>query len=468
MNLTELLDNMACCLPQKSALIEDDAIVSYEALRKQTVEYAAQLERLNLQSGQRVGLRLPNSIQYVALTFALWRINAVVVPIPMEFKEEEVSTIAASMHLAAIISREPGKAGVPILAGCYLTWSGKPVTSRHDGQNELNIAFIRFTSGTTNIRKGVVLRHETIRERILAANKTLCVSSADIVMWNLPMSHHFLVTIVLYLSMGATIVLARHVLAGPFLEAVRRWNGTMLYASPFHYGLLARDNSSRRMDSVRLAVSTTCPLPREVAASFHARHGLHLTQALGIIELGLVCVNHDPAGRWDSVGRPQPDYAVQIRNPDPEGFGEVVFAGPGFFDAYDDPWTLRSELMPDDWFATGDIGRLDDQGYLFLAGRKSAVINLAGRKVFPDEIEAVLNRHPAILESRVFGLAHVRLGQTIAAEVVARASVDPESLRDYCRVHLSPEKVPGSIQQVACIEKTAVTGKIRRSPPSYE
>jgi long-chain acyl-CoA synthetase len=459
MNLTELLDNTAGRWPHKAAVIEDDTTVSYEELSNQTREYAAQLEALNLQAGQRVGLRLPNSIQYVAWTFAIWRRKGVVVPIPMEFKEEEAATIAAALQLAAVISRQPGEGRAPVLGGCFLAWSGGPVRARH---NELNIAFIRFTSGTTNARKGVVLSHETIRDRVWAANKTPGVSHEDIVMWNLPMSHHFLVTIVLYLSTGATIVLARHVLAGPFLEAIHRWGGTMLYAAPFHYGLLARDSSGRRLDSVRLAVSTTGPLPREVAAAFHARYGRHITQALGVIELGLVCVNDDPAGRWDSVGRPQPDYAVKIEQPDAEGFGEVGFAGPGFFDAYDEPWTWRAELMPDGWFATGDIGRLDSEGYLYLAGRKSAVINLAGRKVFPDEIEAVLNRHPAVVESRVYGRAHAQLGQTIAAEVVARGSADPQTLRDYCREHLSPEKVPGSIELVAHIEKTAVTGKIRR------
>jgi long-chain acyl-CoA synthetase len=103
------------------------------------------------------------------------------------------------------------------------------------------------------------------------------------------------------------------------------------------------------------------------------------------------------------VGRPLPKYAVNIRDADGDGYGEVVVSGPGFFDAYTNPWTPRDQLMPDGWFATGDIGRMDAQGYLFLAGRKTAVINLAGRKVFPEEIESVLNRHPSVSESRVFG-----------------------------------------------------------------
>ncbi len=463
MNLTELLDKSTGRWPQKPALIEEDATVSYAGLMQKIAELAAQLQTLQLKPGVRVGLRQPNSIHYVALTFALWRVNAVVVPIPMECTEEELSTLAAAMQLVAVISPQPRGDSVPLREKCFFTRLNPSTPADNHG---LNIAFIRFTSGTTSACKGVVLSHETIRDRVAAANKTLRIGPDDTVMWGLPMSHHFLVTIILYLSAGATVVLARHVLARPFLEVVNKWRGTVLYAAPFHYALLARDNSDEKLSSVRLAVSTTCSLPQDVAKNFQSRFGLPLTQALGVIELGLVCMNDDPAARWNSVGRPQPDYAVHIRNPDSDGYGEVMFAGPGFFDAYDFPWTPREQLMPDGWFATGDIGCVDEQGYLFLAGRKAAVINLAGRKIFPEEIESVLNRHPAVIESRVFGVAHLHLGETVEAEVVARDGLQPEAMREFCRAHLSAEKIPGRIRLVSAIAKTAVTGKIRRAAAS--
>jgi long-chain acyl-CoA synthetase len=313
-----------------------------------------------------------------------------------------------------------------------------------------------------------VLCHETIRDRVMAANRVLRIGPSDTVMWCLPMSHHFLVTIVLYLCHGATIVLARHIWARSFLEATNRWRGTVLYAAPFHYALLARDRSGAGIPSVRMAVSTTCSLPRDVALGFHQRFGLALTPALGVIELGMVCLNlDDPLARWDSVGRPLPEYAINIRNPDNNGYGEVRVAGPGIFDAYDSPWIWRDQLMPDGWFATGDIGRIDPEGYLFLVGRKAAVINLAGRKVFPEEIEAVLNRHPAVRESRVYGVAHLHLGETVEAEVALRAAVEPDALREFCRAHLSADKVPSRVHRVERVAKTAVTRKLRRhaAPP---
>jgi len=460
MNLTELLDRTASRWPQKPALIEGEIILSYAGLVQKIAELASQLQALQIKSGCRIGLCQPNSINYVALTFALWRLKAVVVPIPMECTEKELSNIAASMQLEAILSEKPRGQSVPLQPNCFLT---RLTPASPPDNHGLNIAFIRFTSGTTSACKGVVLSHETIRDRVITANKALRIGPDDTVMWCLPMAHHFLVTIVLYLSEGATIVLARHVLARSFLEAINRWRGTVLYAAPFHYGLLARDSSGASLASVRLAVSTTCPLPQDVAVNFQARFGLPLTQALGIIELGLVCINADPAARWNSVGRPLTEYALNICNPDSDGCGDLMFAGPGFFDAYDNPWTWREQLMPDGWFATGDVGRIDKQGYLYLAGRKAAVINLAGRKVFPEEIEAVLDRHPAIRESRVFGRVHPHLGEVVEAEIVLSAdNASIESLSHFCREHLASFKIPTSFHVVPALLRTPATGKIRR------
>lgn len=465
MNLTELLDHTASNWPNQNALIDGDRAVSYVELVERTLTLAKQLRTLGLASAGRVGICFPNCVNYVALTYALWRVNAVVVPIPAEGSEAESSNIAGTMQLEGILSPKPRGQSVALGPEIFFTRLTSPPPPDHHG---LNLAFIRFTSGTTSARKGVALSHETIRDRVQAANQVLRIGPADTVIWGLPMAHHFLVTIVLYLSQGATIVLTRHVLARPFLETANRWHGTVLYAAPFQYSMLARDTSGAQLASVRLAVSTTCRLPEEVAVSFQQRFGLPLSQALGVIELGLVCVNvDDPMGRWDSVGRPLPEYAVNIRQPDELGYGEVVVSGPGIFDAYTHPWTGRDQLMPDGWFATGDIGRMDAEGYLYLAGRKTAVINLAGRKVFPEEIEAVLERHPAVRESRVFGAAHPHLGEVVEAEVVLRDATVTDGLRDFCRVHLSADKVPSRFHVVNLIRKTAVTGKILRlaTPP---
>ena len=464
MNLNESLENAAARFAGKPALVEEETVVTYDSLRNQIEEMAARLSALSLPRGCRVGLCYPNSIAYVVLTFALWRMNAVVVPIPTECTEEEITEIATAIQLEAVLSPKTRGQSTEIMGGCFSTRLTPPSPSDNHG---LNLAFIRFTSGTTSTRKGVALSHETIRDRVLSANKAFGIGPDDTVIWCLPMAHHFLITIVLYLSVGATVVLARHVVAKPFLEAINRWKGTVLYAAPFHYAMLARDNSGTQVPSVRLAVSTTCALPQDTSEDFHKRFGISLAQALGVIELGLVALNtDDPRERWSSVGKPAGDMQWQIVNPDEHGHGELAVSGRGIFDAYVAPWVARNQVLRDGWFFTGDIARVDAEGFLFLLSRKTAVINLAGRKVFPEEIEAVINRHPSVRESRVYGRPHPHLGEVVEAELVLEqpaADIDP--IRQFCREHLAAYKVPMRYTVVAALPRTPVTGKIRRAAP---
>ena len=462
MNLTELLDQTAARFPQKIALVEESTKISYAALVQKVNELAAQLQSQGITPGQRAGLCLPNSIDYVALTYALWRVGAVVVPIPAECPPEEVSEIRDAMQLATLVHLKPTEKSVTLAPDCHLTHLTPAQPADNHG---LNLAFIRFTSGTTNARKGVALSHETIRDRVLSANKSFSIGPDDTVIWCLPMAHHFLITIVLYLGVGATVVLSRHVVAKPFLDAVNQHQGTVLYAAPFHFAMLARDNSGAQIPSVRLAVSTTCALPQNVAEDFLKRFNRPLVQALGIIELGLVSLNtEDPRGRWNSVGKPAGDFRVQIFNADENGCGDVAVSGPGIFDAYVAPWIPQEKVLRDGWFFTGDIGHLDADGFLFLLSRKTAVINLAGRKVFPEEIESVLNRHPGVSESRVYGKPHPHLGEVVEAELVLTTpETSLDSVRVFCREHLASYKIPMRFTIVPALPRTAVTGKIRRA-----
>lgn len=461
MNLAELFDHSAALRPRKIAVVEDASALSYAELGERIETWAARMGGLGFPAGSRVGLRFPNGADYIALTFALWKIRAVVVPVPTECSADEMAEISESLRLVALLLPTQSEGSEPLGPGCFLSRLNPSAPADNHG---LNLAFIRFTSGTTSARKGVALSHETIHDRVTSANKAFKISQDDTVMWCLPMAHHFLITIVLYLLNGATVVLVKNVWAKPYLELVNRTHATVLYAAPFHYAILARDNSGLRMDSVRLAVSTTCSLPSDVAELFHKRFSIRLASALGVIELGLASLNTDPAAHAETVGPPAGDFQVKVFSPDANGYGEVGFAGPGMFDAYAAPWVPRSQVLRDGWFLTGDVGRLDNAGFLQLAGRKTAVINMAGKKVFPEEIEAVLNRCDGVRESRVFGRQHPHLGEVVEAEIVSAGSADGllESLGAFCRQHLAMYKIPTRFHLVTAVPRTPVTGKIVR------
>jgi long-chain acyl-CoA synthetase len=345
----------------------------------------------------------------------------------------------------------------------------------HDADfRALDPAYLRFTSGTTSVRKGVVLSHARIAERLEAANAGLRIGPDDRILWLLPMAHHFVVSVLLYLRFGATILLPRSSLARPVLELAARERATVSYASPFHYHLLSRDASDLLGLDVRLAVSTAEGLRGDVAARFRARFGLPLSQALGIIEVGLPVLNAaEAATKPLALGRPLPTYDVWLRAEDgralegpgsPERTGEICIRGPGLFDAYLSPWTPSEGLVQPDGFRTGDQGFFDADGTLFLAGRRHNRINMAGMKFFGEEVEEVLARHPGVRECRVFAREHPRLGEIPVAEIVPEDPEAPPAKRELlaaCREALPAYKVPRELHVVAELARTE-TGKLQR------
>ncbi len=340
-----------------------------------------------------------------------------------------------------------------------------------DALAALNPALIRFSSGTTGKRKGVVLSHQTLLDRVTASNSRLHIGHGDRVIWMLPMAHHFAVSIILYLLHGATTVLEDSHLGADVFRTLDRHAGTVLYAAPFHYALLAACPEARPVSSLRLAVSTAAALPEPVAVQFREKFGLPLSQALGIIECGLPLLN-DPAdpAPWDSVGRPQDGYMAEIRDPAgapvPVGeTGDLFLQGPGFVDAILSPWTPRAQLLEHGWFRTGDQASADATGAIRLAGRSQSVINVGGMKAFPEEIETVLNDHPAVAESRVTALPHPTFGHIPAAEIIPADPAAPPRTIDliaHCRARLSGYKVPLKFTTVSTLPKTP-SGKLLRT-----
>ena len=213
------------------------------------------------------------------------------------------------------------------------------------------------------------------------------------------MSYHFAVTIVGYLSLGAAIVLPPNHFARAISDATCRHSATLIYGSPAHYAWLAECEPPTALPSLRLRISTTAALDPRAAEKFYRRFNLPVTQALGIIEVGLPFINVDFAvGRNSAVGRVLPAYRLQMADVGlGDGFKEILLGGGGFLDAYYRPWRDgAAEIMPDGWFHTGDVGELDADGCLFLRGRTKDVISVLGMKFFPQEVEAVLLSHPAV------------------------------------------------------------------------
>jgi len=476
MNIINVLKNETKGHENQLAVIDNNRRISYGELFLETAKLASKLESYGVKPKQRVALIYSDSIEYIIISLAVLSINAVIVPVFPLLSEEEANDIAKRIGVNYLISEKemsiPGSTdqvlldfvnGKKALIYKYATKEELP-KEYHD----MNPAFIRFSSGTTGVSKGVMLSHEAIDKRTSAADEGLKITSSDIIIWVLSMAFHFVVTIFLFLRRASTIVLCSHPFPGAMLEGLKNNKATFIYASPFHYYMLANTDSflPEMLADVRLAVSTASRLPDDNADNFHKRFGFELSQAYGIIEVGLPFINTsgDKLKRA-SVGKILPDYEMKIVNPDNEGIGEVHLRGKGMFESYFSPWQKRTELLEDDWFNTGDLGKVDEDGFLYLVGRKKLLINYCGMKVFPHEVESVINQHPAVRESLVFGVVHPQYGQLPGAKIVLREGgeefFDNQAMRKFCYQRLAPYKVPKEFSCVSSLEKTP-SGKLKR------
>ena len=460
----------------KAAIIEGGRQVSYGELYEAVDILANELRTHGIKATQRVALCYTDSIDYIAITLAILSLDAAIVPVFPSLSEEEVNSLAERMEINYLISEKDISllnSSHQDIFNCvskrniflYRRLVEKELPAEY---HALKPAFIRFSSGTTGVNKGIVLSRESIIERTDAANKGMSISSSDVIIWVLSMSFHFVVTIILFLRRAATIVLSSAVFPLGLLNGLKRNNVTFIYASPFHYHILSHTDifSPDLLSGVRMAISTATDLPGSIAAAFRGKFGFELSQAYGIIEVGLPFINlsRDSAKRC-SVGTILPDYEIKIINTDQDGIGEICLRGKGMFDAYFSPWQERKKLLQDNWFNTKDLGSLDESGFLYLAGRTNAVINYCGMKIFPAEVESVLNQHRAIEESRVFGMPHPQYGQCVAARVVLREAIsagfDSDDVKRFCYKRLAPHKVPKEFECVPYLDKTP-SGKLRR------
>jgi long-chain acyl-CoA synthetase len=480
-NLAHLLYVSAARHPGRPAVtdVRSGQSLDYHELAEEAERVARFLLARGVEPGQRIGLLAPNCPAYVAAAFGLLAAGACVVPVAAHLTPAEMVDLFAEVDVNGCFSwpgaaPRPGAPGRAALAGgaCdgyVFEWIDRGAKDPAPFR-ALDPAFIRFTSGTTDRCKGVVLSHQATAARVEAADRVLRFHEGDRILWVLPLAYHFAVTIVAYVRAGAHILICTDTLPGTMLGAIRRLRATVLYASPLHFERLGHQGHGAPLGSLRLALSTSAPIAAEAMARFESAHGVPVSQAYGIIEAGLPCINVPGHGLpVTSVGSAVPGYEVAAFGDNGERLGagasgEIGVRGPGLFSAYYAPWTPRERVTRDGWFLTGDIGRQDAAGALYLEGRKKAIIFVGGLKFFPEEVEACIDRFPGVRESRVWGQRHPHLGQVPRAEIVVEPTgCNLQALRAHCARALSPYKVPLDFKVVEALARSP-GGKILRRP----
>ena len=492
MNVFDTLARSARKWPDGIAIIDAGGEMDYRSLWREVEALRVQLDRLGVREGQGVGVRARNGRAFIIGGLAALGCGAVIMPIHHQIKPDELAEMLAKAPLCVILDDGSGPAE-----------AGKTVALENPGGNGLRFmqldnsqallapqipdaAFVRFTSGTTGAAKGVVLTHRDVLERTAAANSGLNLTHQDTILWVLPMAYHFYVSIILYLEAGATVLVSGDYLAESILDSAAKHRATFLYVTPMHIRLLNSTPSGRALPpTLQRVMSVSARLNPQSARDFHARYKAPVCQGYGIIEVGLPIMNiAEAAEHPEAIGRPVASFEATIVHdeikPGPKEVraerqlcpaengetGQLALRGPGMFSGYLNPPGLRAQIMRDGWFLTGDLAHRDSGGRIVLDGRTSSVIHVAGHKVFPEEVAAVLDSHPAILRSRVFGREHPQWGEAVYAEAQLRngSPITSNEILTFCRRRLSSQKVPLSVEFVPEVSMTS-SGKVKHGAP---
>jgi long-chain acyl-CoA synthetase len=265
-----------------------------------------------------------------------------------------------------------------------------------------------------------------------------------------------------------TLVLHRRFVPDQVIDSIHRDRVTMFFAVPTIYiALLNMPLPDDRLASIRYEFSAAATMPREISARWTERFGRPVYEGYGLTECSpFACYNHDFRHKFGSVGTPIENFEIKILdendNEMPVGkWGEICIRGPGVMKGY---WKKPSETqhaLRNGWLHSGDIGMLDDEGYVFIVDRVKDMINVSGFKVWPAEVEEFLYKHPAIKEVAVFGTPHPDKGETVAAAIVLKEGQTATSAEiiDFCRNHLAVYKAPARVDFLPELPKSA-TGKI--------
>jgi long-chain acyl-CoA synthetase len=485
-NLAENLSASARRDPERTALSLDDAVLSYAALDDASARAASLLRERGVEPGDRVGLMLPNVPQFAVAYYGALRAGATVVPMNVLFRRREVAFALGDSDArvlfvwhgfaeeAQLAAAESGTESVVVAPGSLeeLTAAVSPLagTARREPSDT---AVILYTSGTTGTPKGAELTHANLGRNAEVATRLFGLDRESVILGSLPLFHSFGQTCTLNAAVlaGASVTLLPRFEAARVLEIIERDRVAVFMGVPTMYNALLNDAARERFDasSLRRCVSGGASLPVELLHGFEETFGCAILEGYGLSETSpIASFNHpDRERKPGSIGTPV--EGVEMRLVDltggdvaPGEVGEIVIRGHNVMKGYwRKPEATAEAISADGWFRSGDLARMDEDGYFFIVDRIKDMIIRGGYNVYPREIEEVLYTHPAVREAAVVGIPHPELGEEVAAAVALKpdAEATEDELRDFVREQVAAYKYPRVVWFVDELPKTA-TGKI--------
>lgn len=466
--------------PSRVAVVDDRRSYRAAELLIGALHVAAQVQARC--RARTLGVLVPTSGAFPICALAGWMLGKTLVPLNYLLKPEELQYVVDDCETDTILTVRPmlEHLGTPprvrnLVCLEDLSFKGFPEPLWPAGASDDDLALLLYTSGTSGRPKGVMLTHGNLSANIMQVRDWVHFTRADVMLGVLPQFHSFGLTVLTLLPlMGRLkVVYSARFVPQRIVKLFREHRPTVFVAIPSMYNALltVKDADAADFASLRYAVSGGEPLSDAVADRFKERFGVTIAEGYGLTETSPVtnwCRPHEY--RRHSVGRALPGVVERIvdintgRALDAGEDGEVRIAGPNIMRGYFKlPDETRAALTDDGFLRTGDIGRMDADGHLYITGRLKEMLIIGGENVFPREIEEVLNRHPSVKDSGVIGVAHPMRGERPVAFVEIREgeTFDERALIGWCRQNLAGYKAPDSVRAVEALPRNA-TGKILR------
>ncbi|MBI2973805.1 MAG: long-chain fatty acid--CoA ligase [Armatimonadetes bacterium] len=511
----QFLDDTAARHPGTVATVFFGASLTYRDLHDLAVRFAGALARLGVKPGDRVSLHLPNSPQFLIAYYGAMKAGAIVVPFNPLYVEREIehqlidsgaevavtldllyprlAAVRQRTHVREVITTAINDFFPPLLRLLY------PLKARREGHvvsipaardihrftalaetpapppdvriNPHDTAVLLYTGGTTGVPKGAVLTHRNLACNVLQARAwfTGLRPGQDTVVAVIPFFHSYGMTSAMNFSVSTAtrMVLIPRFQLDMVLGAIDRYRPQIFPGVPTIYTAINSYPDLKRYNlrSITACISGAAGLPVEVQSRFEAITGGKLVEGYGLTETSPVTHVNPINGmrKPGSIGIPIPDTDARIMDPNADGVGELAITGPQVMAGYWNQPDETAQVLRDGWLLTGDMARMDADGFFYIVDRKKEMILTGGYNVFPREVEEVLYGHPAVQEAASIGVPDAYKGEAVKAFVVVREGqrATADDVIDYCRKHLAPYKVPRYVEFRTQLPKSLV-GKILR------
>ncbi|MFE5934864.1 long-chain fatty acid--CoA ligase [Streptomyces sp. NPDC056470] len=499
MNLADILLRTAAEHGPRTAVELGGSALTYAELDRASGRAAALLTARGVNPGDRVAVMLPNSLDFPVLYYGILRAGAVVVPMNPLLKSREIAHYLRDSGAVLLFAHEAcaAEAERAIEAACatedpqgvvaavvplgpgtltgLLAEHSEPAAPQPRADDDT--AVLLYTSGTTGSPKGAELTHANVaRNAEICARSLIRLTPEDVILGSLPLFHTFGQTCAMNAAVvaGARLTLTARFDPADTLRTVQDRGVTVFAGVPTMYAALlaARTAEPEAYDTatLRLCLSGGASLPVEVLLGFEKAFDAPVLEGFGMSETSPVAsFNHlDRPRKPGSVGTPI--EGVELRLTDVrDGVGELCVRGHNVMKGYLGRPEATAEALQDGWLRTGDLARVDEDGYYYIVDRKKDLIIRGGFNVYPREVEEVLYEHPAVAEAAVVGVPHPTLGEEVAAAVAPRpgADVTADELREFVRERVAPYKYPREIRLVEALPKGA-TGKILKREIAFD